>query len=329
MKSNFYKKGFTFLIVVALFLPAGLSVAQEKYPTRTIDYVVGWGAGGGSDIFGRIINIPVRRHLKTNIAVVNMPGAASAIAMEYVQKQPADGYTLLGLTSELVSNPLQGRTRYTHRDFTPIIRAHVDIGMIQGGPKSPFKTWKEFVDFAKTGDRKIRLGGTGAASFDQIASIIILDSAGVSDKVTYVPFDSAGEMHAAILGGHIDAMYEEPGVTLNLIEAGKMVPLIVFIEKRLEKFPQVPSAGDLNYEIPPMMWRGIVVKKGTPQHIVDILEKSYTKAMDSAMYRAFERERLLNLFPGYMGSKEFAADLDREAEMYKKVLEKLGQLKLK
>jgi len=327
MNINFCKKGLVFLIVIALFLPAGLTTAAEKYPSGNIDYVVGWGAGGGSDIFGRIINIPVRRILKTTVTVVNMPGAASAIAMEYVQKQPADGYILLGLTSELVSNPLQGRTRYTHRDFTPIIRAHVDIGMIQGGPKSPFKNWKEFVGFAKTGGRKIRLGGTGAASFDQIASIIILDAAGISDKVTYIPFDSAGEMHAALLGGHIDAMYEEPGVTLNLIEAGKMIPLIVFIEKRLEKFPHVPSAGDLKYEIPPMMWRGIVVKKGTPQHIVDILEKSYTKAMGSAMYKAFERERLLNLFPGYMGSKEFAADLDRECEMYKKVLKKMGQLK--
>ncbi len=329
MKITFGRKGLIFLTVVALFLPAGLTVAAEKYPSRNIDYVVGWGAGGGSDIFGRIINLPVRRILKTTVTVVNMPGAASAIAMEYVQKQPADGYTLLGLTSELVSNQLQGRTRYTYKDFTPIIRAHVDIGMIQGGPKSPFKDWKEFVDFAQAGDRKIRLAGTGAASFDQIASIIILDSAGITDKVTYVPFDSAGEMHAALLGGHIDAMYEEPGVTLNLIEAGKMQPLIVFTEKRLEKFPQVPSAGDLKYEIPPMMWRGVVVKKGTPQDIVDILEQAYTKAMDSAMYKAFEKERLLTLFPGYMGSKAFAADLAREYEMYKKVLEKMGQLKPK
>jgi len=302
-------------------------MAAEKFPSRNIEYVVGWGAGGGSDIFGRIINMPVRRILKTSIAVVNMPGAASAIAMEYAQKQPADGYTLLGLTSELVSNQLQGRTRYSYEDFTPIIRAHVDIGMIQASQKSPFKNWKEFVNFAKSGKRKIRLGGTGAASFDQIASVIILDSAGIADKITYIPYDSAGEMHASILGGHIDAMYEEPGVTLNLIEAGKMAPLIVFTEKRLEKFPNVPSAGELGYEIPPMMWRGIVVKKGTPQEVVDILEKAYTKAMQHPMYKAFEEQRLLTLFPGYMGSKAFAADLAKEYEMYSKVLKKLGQIK--
>ena len=117
-------------VVIGLLLSSPATNAEDKFPSRNIEYVVGWGAGGGSDIFGRVITMPVRRYLKTSISVVNMPGAASAIAMEYIQKQPADGYTLLGLTSELVSNHMQGRTKYTHRDFTPIIRAHVDIGMI-------------------------------------------------------------------------------------------------------------------------------------------------------------------------------------------------------
>lgn len=325
MKLAVFKKCFAVLIIFTVMFSAAAVQAEEKFPSRNIEYVVGWGAGGGSDVFARIICIPVRRYLKNTISVVNMPGAASAIAMDFVQKQPADGYTLLGLTSELVSNQLQGRTRFSHRDFTPIIRAHVDIGMIQGGPKSPFKNWNELVAFAKKGERKIRLGGTGAASFDQIASMIILDSAGIADKVTYIPFDSAGEMHAQLLGGHLDAMYEEPGVTLSLIESGKMIPLIVFIKDRLKKFPNVPSAGELGYNIPPMMWRGIVVKKGTPQPVVDILEEAFTKAMESSMYQAFEKERMLDMFPGYMGSKEFAADLEREYGLYKDVLKKIGQ----
>jgi tripartite-type tricarboxylate transporter receptor subunit TctC len=320
-----YKIFFWGFVVFGVLFCALFAGAEDKYPSRNIEYVVGWGAGGGSDIFARIINIPVRRYLKTSISVVNMPGAASAIAMEYIQQQPADGYTLLGLTSELVSNQLLGRTKYSYSDFTPIFRAHVDIGMIQCSPKSPFKTWQEFVEFAQKGERKIRLGGTGAEGFDQIASLVILDSAGIVDRVTYIPFDSAGEMHAQLLGGHLDAIYEEPGVTLDMIETKQMIPLIVFTKERLEKFPNVPSAGDLGYEIPPMMWRGAVVKKGTPENIVTILEEAYTKAMDSSMYKAFEKERLLDLYPGYMGSKAFAADLDREYQVYSKILKKLGK----
>jgi tripartite-type tricarboxylate transporter receptor subunit TctC len=219
-----FKALFLSVALMFLFSYVGQAIAQEKFPTKNIDYVVGWGAGGGSDVFARIITIPVRRILGTTVTVVNMPGASASIAMDYVQKQPADGYNLLGLTTELVSNQLLKLSPYSHKDFIPIIRAHVDIGMIQGSPKSPFKDWNGFVQFAKTGERKIRLAGTGAASFDQIACAIILDSAGITEKITYIPYDSAGEMHAALLGGHIDAMYEEPGVTLSLIEAGKLTP---------------------------------------------------------------------------------------------------------
>ena len=315
------------LITIGLCFALGTATAADKFPSRNIDYVIGWGAGGGSDTFGRVINIPVRRFLKTNVAVVNMPGAASAVAMEYVQQQPADGYTVFGCTSELVSNQLQGRTKFTYKDFTPIIRAHVDVGTIQAVPNKNFKNWKEFVAFAKKSDRKIRLGGTGAASFDQIASYIVLDSAGITDRVTYIPYESAGEMHASLMGGHIDAIYEEPGVTLDLIEAGKMNALIVFTAKRLDKFPDVPAAGELGYDVPPMLWRGIMVKKGTPQEIVDLLEQTYIKAMKKAIYKSFEQNRLLTLFPGFLGSKDFEKDLEREYEMYQKVVQKLGMSK--
>jgi putative tricarboxylic transport membrane protein len=322
MKSIGYKKMFVLLIMSCLVFSAFTAMAEDKYPSRNIEFVVGWGAGGGTDIFSRIINIPVRGMLKNNIPVINMPGAASALSMEYVQKQPADGYTILGLSSELVSNHLQGLSKYTPRNFSPIMRAHVDIGMIQTAPKSPFKTWTEFIKFAKTGGRKIRLGGMGD---DIVRVVIIMDAAGITDKVTFVPFESAGEMHAALLGGHLDAIHEEPGVVLDLIQVGKMIPLIVYTKERLKTFPDVPSAGELGYPIPPGMWRGIVAKEGTPQNIVDILGAAYKKAMDSDMYKAFEKSRLLDLFPGYLGPKDFAADLDREYEVYKKAMQQVAK----
>lgn len=313
-----------FMLTMAMVLIPLIAPAQDKYPSRNIDYIIGWGAGGGSDYFGRVINMPVRKLLKVNVNVVNMPGAAESIATEHVQRQPADGYTIFGATSELSTNQLFGRTKFNYKDFTPIIRAHVDVGSFQVAPNQNFKNWTEFLTFAKSSSRKLRIGGTGAASFDMLVSQIILDSAGIADKCTYIPFDSAGEMHASLLGGHIDAMYEEPGVTVDMITAGKMIPLLVFSDKRLAKFPNTPSAGELKYEIPPMLWRGILVKKGTPQEIVDLLEKSYTEAMKDPIYVAFEKDRLLDLFPGYLNSKDWEADLAKEYAAYEKVITKLG-----
>jgi tripartite-type tricarboxylate transporter receptor subunit TctC len=312
---------FLTLLVTSFFI-AGTAFSQD-YPKRTIQYIVGWGAGGGSDIFGRVITVPVKNKLGVPVIVVNMPGASSATATNYVMDQPADGYTLFGTTSDIMSNIFLARTKYTNRDLTPIIRAHVDIGMIQIGPHTPFKTWDALIKHAKENPGKQTWGGTGAGSYDEVASAVIRSSAGINVK--YVPFESASEMHAALLGGHIHAMYEEAGPVIAMIDAGKTQPVIVIADKRLERFPNVPCAKELGYSVPPFQWRGVAVKKGTPQPIVDILEKAFIEAVKSPEYQDFEKKRFLNLYPGFLGSKDSAVDMEREYPIYEEIMKKMGQ----
>lgn len=314
---------FGLILIPALFIVN--AAFSQDYPKRTIQYIVGWGAGGGSDVFGRVITIPVKNKLGVPVIVVNMPGASSATATNYVMDQPADGYTVFGITSDIMSNIFLDRTKYTQKDLTPIIRAHVDIGMIQIGPHSPFKTWEALVKHAKENPGKQTWGGTGAGSYDEVATAVLRNAAGINVK--YVPFESASEMHAALLGGHIHAMYEEAGPVIAMIEAGKTQPVIVIAEKRLERFPNVPCAKELGYAIPPLQWRGVAVKKGTPQTIVEILEKAFTEAIKSPEYQDFEKKRFLNLYPGFLGSKDFAVDLDREYPIYEKIMKTMGQTK--
>jgi putative tricarboxylic transport membrane protein len=313
-----------FVILITGLLISNAAFSQD-YPKRTIQYIVGWGAGGGSDIFGRVITIPVKNKLGVPVIVVNMPGASSATATNYVMDQPADGYTVFGTTSDIMSNIFLARTKYTNRDLIPIIRAHVDIGMIQIGPHSPFKTWEGLLKHAKENPGKQTWGGTGAGSYDEVATAVIRSAAGINVK--YVPFESASEMHAALLGGHIHAMYEEAGPVIAMIEAGKTQPILVIADKRLDKFPNVPCAKELGYTIPPLQWRGVAVKKGTPQPIVDILEKAFTEAMKSPEYQDFEKKRFLNLYPGFLGSKDFAVDMEREYPVYEKIMKTMGQTK--
>ena len=314
------------LTVGSLIQAAQEEVAKpEGYPKRSIEYVVGWGAGGGSDTFGRLICIPARRKLGVPIAVVNMSGAASAIATNYVMKQPADGYTLFGITNEICMNPLLGRTKcIPHKDLTPIIRAHVDVASITVGKKSPVKTWQELVDYAKNNPGALSVGGTGAASFDELAAAAIWESAGI--KVEYIPFDSAGEMHASLLGGHIDAIYEEPGVVMSMVEEGSVWPALMLTEKRLARFPDVPCAGELGYKVPPKLWRGIAVKGGTPADVVKYLEYVFTEARKTGLYKSFEERRLLNLYPGYQGTEDFKESWKEEYELYERMMKKLGYI---
>jgi putative tricarboxylic transport membrane protein len=299
--------------------------AKVDFPTRAVQYVVGWGAGGGSDLFGRVITPPVKDKLGQPVNVTNMPGASSATATNYVMEQPADGYTVFGITSDIMANTVLKRTQYGYTDLVPLIRAHVDPGMVQVGESSPFKTWDELVKHAKANPGKQTWGGTGAGSYDEVATAVIRQSAGIDVK--YVPFESASEMHAALLGGHINAMYEEGGPALSLIEAKKAWPVLTFTDSRLEKFKDVPAAKELGYEVPPFQWRGAAVKKGTPDQIVKILEDAFTAALKSPEYVKFEQDRLLNLYPGFLGSSAFMKDLEREYPIYEAILQKMGLVK--
>ncbi len=309
---------------VLIVVPMG-GIAEAAFPEKTIEVIVGWGAGGGSDLFTRTIAEEAKKILKANIVVINMPGASSAEATNFLMRQPADGYTLLAVTSDVLMNPYLGRTSYNYDSFTPILRAHVDTGMLHTSENSQFKTWENVVEYAKTNPGKLTIGVTGSASSDEIATSIVLNSAGI--KATMVPFEGSGEMHAALLGGHLDLMYDEPAPVMSLVEAKKIRPLIVMSESRLKPFPNVPTVKEFGYEMPLAMWRGIVAKKGTPPEIIAVLEDAFHKAAMSAPYKAFEEDRLLNLRAGYLNSKDFSDQMKVEAEMYKKVMKELGYSK--
>jgi putative tricarboxylic transport membrane protein len=290
-----------------------------------MEYVVPWGAGGGSDVFGRLICIPARRTLGVPLVVINIPGGAGAAGTEYVMNQPADGYTLFGITNDLDVNYLLGRSKYTpHKDLTPIIRAHVDVSAIVVSEKSPGKNWQDLVAYGKKNPKKLTMGGIGALASDERWGKMVWEAAGV--EISYVPYDDAGEMHAALLGGHINTMFEEPGVVMGMIEKGAMKPVMILTEKRVSKFSDVPSAGEVGV-VPPMMWRGIAVKRGTPDDVVKYLEFVFTEALKDGMVKHFESSRLLDLYPGYLGSADFMKVWEQEYVANEKSLKQLGLIK--
>lgn len=303
----------------------GVAGAAGSYPERTIQFIVGWGPGGGTDVFARMISMPARTLLGVPLVVINMPGGTGAVANKFVQDQPADGYTIVNANPGLISNYLMGKDPYSYRDFVPVIRCQAEVGMLHVPSKSKFNTVQDVISYAKANPGKLTITGNGALSLDEIAIRLFADDAGINIK--YVPFESASEMHAAFLGGHVDVMYEEPGVATELIESGQMRPILVFADKRLSQFPDVPCSKELGHSVPPGMWRGIAVKKGTPPEVVQKLHDVFKKAMEASVYVNYAKSSGLDLFPGYMSSEEFGKLWEQEDQLYKKVLKKLGQLK--
>ena len=321
-------KRFSSIVFVLLLLLATLifvtAVQGQDYPTRTIEVIAGWGAGGGTDIFSRDITVPMSKILGVSMPVINMPGASSAVAMDYIQKQPADGYTLFAITSDIMINSVVGISPYSYKDIAPVVRAHVDVGMIQVGEKSPFEDWEGLVEYAKENPKLVTVGGTGAASFDEVAAMAIMKEAGI--KVSYVPFDSASVMHSALAGGHIMAIYEELGPAKGLIEAGNFIPVLVIAPERIEVLADVTCAAELGYVLPPMQWRGLCVKAGTPKEIVNTLAEAAKEAIETESHQKFMHGRNLDIYPGLLVGEEFMKDMDREDKVYTKILKDLGYL---
>ncbi len=294
------------------------------FPTRPITILIGFGAGGGTDLAARAIGAPLEKILGVSLIYVNMPGGAASIAEAYLQKQPADGYTILCVSGDLPINLLVGRTKYTVDDFVHVARVQQDVGTIMINPKDKrFTNLDEFIAYAKK--TPVTIGGTGAAGLDEIAVSRFVKAAGI--KVTYVPYERPGMMHAALLAGDIDAMHEEPGPVVALLDAQKVKPIIVFAKQRVEGFKDTPAAGERGWDITDGRIRGFLVRRGTPRHIVERLESAIKEAYESPEYKKWEREQYLHLVPGWGYGAEYTEQTLKLMKVYEEILRGLGLIK--
>ena len=294
-----------FILITVYFLSfPGVGWGQARpsdYPTWPIEIVCPYGAGGGSDIFVRSLMMPARKYLKVPINITNLPGGAGVKASTYVLSQPADGYTIYNFSPEQIINTILGRENY--REFAPLCNVQQDQRMFFVRQESPFKTIQDVIKHAKENPDTLHFAGTAAASLDEV--IIMLFAKKAKIKVRYVPFEDAPESHAAVVNGHDDLLHEEPGVIVSLLESKKLRPLIVFSEKRLERFPDVPTARELGYDITLGRWRGLSVKKGTPPEIINYLVDVFKKSTEAPTYKAVAHVSLVDLRPGWKGPEEY------------------------
>ena len=323
-----------FLMVLAcgisLGAPFGSAIEKPKnYPERSVEVVVGYGAGGGSDLFARAACTEARKIMKTPLVIVNKAGAGGVVALEYVQGQPADGYTIwAGSSTVIVTGGLLATTKYQYTDFEPIIRAQLDTMTLMVPTNSKFKNIQQLVADAKARPGQQSWGVVGLTTgYTAVIADNFTQAVGITPKM--VPFDQAGRQHAALLGGHIDAMLEEPGPAISLVEAKKVRPLVVFAEKRIPPFPDVPTTYESGAKEALGIYRGVLVKKGTPPEIVKYLVEVFTAAVNSTAYKKYEHEDFLDLRKGYMAPQEFLDFMKTDAERATEYFKRAGVYQIK
>ena len=296
-------------LACALALPTAAQAGALDCPS--VELIVGFGAGGGTDLFARSIHPKLEEELGVPVQVLNVTGGSGAVAFSEVASRPADGCTVFAITTDYVLLEVTNAADLSLTDMNVLVRAHVDVGLLNAAATGP-ESLEAMLEAA--GDRALLIGGVGSASFDEGAVKILMDQ--VDAEYRYIPYDGAKEMHADLLGGRLDLAYDEVGVMLPMVEAGQIRPLVVAFGERVDVLPDVPTAGELGLSLSPPIWRGIAVAGGTPPEAASAIAAAVEVALKEGAYVDYEKGRSLDLAPGFAGPDEFPAVIEAEIERF-------------
>jgi tripartite-type tricarboxylate transporter receptor subunit TctC len=242
----------------------------QDFPTKPIKIIVAAAAGGPTDVPARLASQILAPKLGQPVVVENRPGAAGAIGAREVAKARPDGYTLLmGNTSTLAVIPAVSQSAGYNpvKDFTPIAKITEGFQILVVHPSSPWKTVKEFVDYAKANPGKINYAHTGGGGLPHLAGEVFMLRTGT--KLTGVSYRSGGESNAAVLSQAVHATFENIAILGGLVRGGKMRALVVQNRTRTPIMPDVPTVTEAGYPgAEANTFFGLVAPAGTPAPIV-------------------------------------------------------------
>jgi tripartite-type tricarboxylate transporter receptor subunit TctC len=311
------------LAAAASALAAGSALGQV-YPSKPIKVVIPFVAGGPSDMIGRAIASKFQEYLGQPGIVENKPGANGSIAAEFVAKSDPDGYTILvgsiGVFS--INAALFKDLRYHPvRDFAPITLAVTTPNVLVTKLDFPAKTVKELVDFARKNPGKISYGSSGTGSSDHLTSELfkqVTQTFGV-----HIPYRGGAAVVADLLGGQIEASFQNLGTVATQIKAGKIRPLAVTAAARSPTIPDVPTMAEAGYkDFIVTSWQAAAAPAKTPRDIVTKLNEVAVRALRSPDVR----DRLTGIgFDIVAGTpEEFGQFMKAEVERWTKVVERGG-----
>ena len=273
-----------FLVCAALALLALPTPAQEKYPSRPIEFIVPWGPGGGSDQTARMLASLLEPELKVSLPVVNVPGGTGNTGMTKLLGAPADGYSLAILAWDSFATLATGSPTWTMDDFIPLgVVIQLPSGLYVAGDRYP--DWKAVEAAAKAQPLKVAISGFGSP--DDI-TVKYMVSKGL--KLTAVPFANPSERYAALLGGHVDLLYSPSGNVVSFVGGKQMRPVVFLNAERLAEFPQTPTSKELGYDITLPQRRAVIVKAGTDPARLAVLSEALSRAVATAKYKAYLKE---------------------------------------
>jgi putative tricarboxylic transport membrane protein len=319
------------LIMLALLLSLGMGAAYgaTTFPEKPITLIVHSGAGGGSDIFARVLAAAndKEKFFPQPVVVENKPGGSGAVAFAYVAGKKKDPYFILTSVASFLTTPLMGQSPLSYKDFTPIANFAFDENVLVVNANSKYKSVQDIVTEAKANPQKLTVTGSQAGAIESVCTYQFEKAAGI--KLNYISGGGGGtEPIVQVLGGHIDMTVANPGEALELQKAGKLRILAVFSEKRLALAPELPTFKDLGYNVTGAANnRGISAPGGIPEDARKVLEEGLFKYTKTDLWKKYVKDNMLTEV--WMDSATFGKWLGEQNARYEAVYREMGVLKKK
>lgn len=319
------------LIMLALLLSLGMGAAYgaTKFPEKPITLIVHSGAGGGSDIFARVLAAAndKEKFFPEPVVVENKPGGSGAVAFAYVAGKKKDPYFILTSVASFLTTPLMGQSPLSYKDFTPIANFAFDENVLVVNANSKYKSVQDIVTEAKANPQKLTVTGSQAGAIESVCTYQFEKAAGI--KLNYISGGGGGsEPIVQVLGGHIDMTVANPGEALELQKANKLRILAVFSEKRLALAPEIPTFKDLGYNVTGAANnRGISAPGGIPEAARQVLEAGLFKYSKSEPWKKYVKDNMLT--EAWMDSATYSKWLGEQNARYEATYREMGVLKKK
>jgi tripartite-type tricarboxylate transporter receptor subunit TctC len=319
---KFSRRQLLYLAAGTAALVGSRTARAQVYPSRPIRLIVGFPAGGPTDITARVMAQWLSERLGQQIVIENRAGAGSNIAVEATINAPPDGYTLLivGATNAINATLYEKLNFNFIRDIAPvagIIRVPL---IMEVHPSVPVKTVAEFIAYAKANPGKINMGSGGIGTTLHVSGELFKMMTGVD--MLHVPYRGAGPMLTDLLGGQVQVGFDPMPSSIGYVKAGQLRPLAVTTATRSEALPELPTVGDFVAGYEASTWYGVGAPKNTPADIVEKLNKEFNAGLANPKLKARLTELGGMMLTG--SAAEFGAFIVEETEKWAKVVKFSG-----
>lgn len=284
------------LIGTAMWAALGLSTAAapvpaaaQAFPEKPVTLVVWSGAGGALDTYGRKLAELLEKEGGWSVRVDNRPGGSGAVGVSQIMNQPADGYNILVLTGTLTFGIAQGLIPFELKDFRLLRAMQSEPSSLAVLADSPFKTVSDFVNHMKQNPNGLKVGGHAPGGFHQYMLYQLMQKG--SFESGWIPHDASGKVALGLLGRHLDAAMMTPSTGLAQVKSGEIRLIAVSTDERSPFLPGTPTFKEQGFGIEGAIWRGIAVKAGTPDDVVNAIQTTIDKVTASEEWKKFQLEQ--------------------------------------